>query len=129
MKRKMLDFILKNHPSYQDMREFFVDLNKATFDGFLLEFEQDGLIVKLKDKMYLSKELNLIPARIVSIKERFAFAAVSEEEEVFIAINNLKNAFIDDQVLIKKVSQSYQGKSEYEVIKITKEREKRLLVR
>ena len=120
MKRKMLDFILKNHPSYQDMREFFVDLNKATFDSFLLEFEQDGLIVKLKDKMYLSKELNLIPARIVSIKERFAFAAVSEEEEVFIAINNLKNAFIDDQVLIKKVSQSYQGKSEYEVIKITK---------
>ena len=51
MKRKMLDFILKNHPSYQDMREFFVDLNKETFDSYLLEFEQDGLITKLKEKI------------------------------------------------------------------------------
>ena len=104
MKLKMLDFILKNHPTYLDMRDFFVDLNKVEFDSYLLDFEQNGLIVKLKDKMYLSKELNLIPARIVSIKERFAFAAVSEDEEVFISINNLKNAFIDDLVLLKKIS-------------------------
>jgi len=120
MKLKMLDFILKNHPTYLDMRDFFVDLNKVEFDSYLLDFEQNGLIVKLKDKMYLSKELNLIPARIVSIKERFAFAAVSEDEEVFISINNLKNAFIDDLVLLKKISPAYSEKSEYEVIKITK---------
>ena len=53
---------------------------------------------------YLTSELNLVPATIVSIKERFAFANIQEDEDVYISINNLKNAFLDDKVLIKKIS-------------------------
>ena len=63
--------------------------------------------------------MNLIPAVIISIKEKFAFANVSEDEDLYISINNLKNAFLDDKVLLKKIS-SFGEKDEYEVVKVTK---------
>ena len=79
--------------------------------------EKDGRIDKLKDAYYLTSELNMVSATIVSIKERFAFASVSEDEEVYIAINNLKNAFLDDRVLLKRISDPWMDKEEYEVVK------------
>lgn len=116
MLERIKNFIKNKHPSYDEIVSFFT-IDNNEINSFLLYLEQNGLIDKLKDKYYLTSELNLVPATIVSIKERFAFANIQEDEDVYISINNLKNAFLDDKVLIKKISNNYQ-KEEYEVIKV-----------
>ena len=116
MLERIKNFIKNKHPSYDEIVSFFA-IDNNEINSFLLYLEQNGLIDKLKDKYYLTSELNLVPATIVSIKERFAFANIQEDEDVYISINNLKNAFLDDKVLIKKISNNYQ-KEEYEVIKV-----------
>ena len=110
--------IKENHPTYDELVSFF-DVEKNVINEYLLLLEQDGLIEKVKNRYYLTSELNLIPAVIISIKEKFAFANVSEDEDLYISINNLKNAFLDDKVLLKKIS-SFGEKDEYEVVKVTK---------
>lgn len=116
MLEKIKDFIKSKHPNYDEIVNFF-DIEKEEINAFLLYLEKEGIIDKLKSNYYLTSELNLIPAKIVSIKEKFAFANVSEDEDVYIDIRNLKNAFLDDKVLIKKISNHYQ-KDEFEVIKV-----------
>lgn len=110
--------IKENHPTYDELVSLF-DVEKKVINEYLLLLEQDGLIEKVKNRYYLTSELNLIPAVIISIKEKFAFANVSEDEDLYISINNLKNAFLDDKVLLKKIS-SFGEKDEYEVVKVTK---------
>ena len=110
--------IKENHPTYDELVSLF-DVEKKVINEYLLLLEQDGLIEKVKNRYYLTIELNLIPAVIISIKEKFAFANVSEDEDLYISINNLKNAFLDDKVLLKKIS-SFGEKDEYEVVKVTK---------
>lgn len=117
MNKQILDYIKNNHPNYSELSSYFFDLDMKKE---LLILEQDGLIDKIKDKYYLSKELNLVPATITSIKEKFSFANISEDEDVYISNNNLKNAFKDDKVLLKKISNRYDVRDEFEVIKITK---------
>lgn len=117
MQEKIKKYIIEKHPTYDEIVEYF-NVEKDLINQELLSLEENGLIDKLKNRYYLTKELNLIPARIVSIKEKFAFAAVNEDEDCYIAIQNLKNAFLDDLVLLKKISAHYQ-KDEYEVVKIT----------
>ena len=118
-------FIKEAHPTYnQIVDNFNIDVNKINEN--LLYLEENGIIDKLKNQYYLTSQLNMIPARITSIKEHFAFASVSEDEDCYIAIQNLKNAFLDDRVLIKKISNNYE-KDEYEVIKVTKRERKELV--
>lgn len=117
MEDRVLELIKSEHFTYDEIISFF-GLEKSVINSVLFSLEKKGLIDKVKDRYYLTSELNLIPARIVSIKEKFAFASVSEDEDVYIAIQNLKNAFLDDTVLIRKISNHYE-KEEFEVVKIT----------
>ena len=73
--------IKENHPTYDELVSLF-DVEKKVINEYLLLLEQDGLIEKVKNRYYLTSELNLIPAVIISIKEKFAFANVSEDEDL-----------------------------------------------
>ncbi len=112
------EYIKINHPTYNELVSFF-NVDKVDLDHSLLYLEKNGNIDKVKDRYYLTEELNLIPATIAVIKEKCAFASVNEENRVYISIDNLKNAFLDDRVLLKKVSNQYE-KEDYEVVKIVK---------
>lgn len=122
---KILNYIKDTHPTYNQIISFF-GIDNEIINKNLLELEEQGLIDKIKNEYYLTSQLNLIPATIVSIKEKFAFGNVSEDEDCYIAIQNLKNAFLDDRVLLKKISNAYE-KDEYEVIKVTKRARKELV--
>lgn len=125
MQERIQSYIREKHPTYDEIIDYF-QLEKKLINQELLFLEENGLIDKLKNRYYLTKELNLIPAKIVSIKDKFAFAMVNEDEDCYISIQNLKNAFLDDLVLIKKISTHYQ-KDEYEVIKVTKRERKEVV--
>ena len=122
---KILNYIKDTHPTYNQIISFF-GVDNEIINKDLLELEEQGLIDKIKNEYYLTSQLNLVPATIVSIKEKFAFGQVSEDEDCYIAIQNLKNAFLDDRVLLKKISNAYE-KDEYEVIKVTKRARKELV--
>lgn len=122
---KILNYIKDTHPTYNQIISFF-GIDNEIINKNLLELEEQGLIDKIKNEYYLTSQLNLVPATIVSIKEKFAFGNVSEDEDCYIAIQNLKNAFLDDRVLLKKISNAYE-KDEYEVIKVTKRARKELV--
>lgn len=122
---KILNYIKDTHPTYNQIISFF-GIDNEIINKNLLELEEQGLIDKIKNEYYLTSQLNLVPATIVSIKDKFAFGNVSEDEDCYIAIQNLKNAFLDDRVLLKKISNAYE-KDEYEVIKVTKRARKELV--
>ena len=122
---KILNYIKDTHPTYNQIISFF-GIDNEIINKNLLELEEQGFIDKIKNEYYLTSQLNLVPATIVSIKEKFAFGNVSEDEDCYIAIQNLKNAFLDDRVLLKKISNAYE-KDEYEVIKVTKRARKELV--
>lgn len=122
---KILNYIKDTHPTYNQIISFF-GIDNEIINKNLLELEEQGLIDKIKNEYHLTSQLNLVPATIVSIKEKFAFGNVSEDEDCYIAIQNLKNAFLDDRVLLKKISNAYE-KDEYEVIKVTKRARKELV--
>lgn len=115
----IVEFIKENHPTYSQLREHFASSSKESFDYFLNTLSEQGTILKIKANYYLSKELNLIPATITSIKPKFAFATISEDEDGYISLKNLKKAFLNDRVLLKLISLPRQ-KKEYEVMYITK---------
>ena len=122
---KILNYIKDTHPTYNQIISFF-GIDNEIINKNLLELEEQGFIDKIKNEYYLTSQLNLVPATIVSIKDKFAFGNVSEDEDCYIAIQNLKNAFLDDRVLLKKISNAYE-KDEYEVIKVTKRARKELV--
>lgn len=122
---KILNYIKDTHPTYNQIISFF-GIDNEIINKNLLELEEQGFIDKIKNEYYLTSQLNLVPATIVSIKDKFVFGNVSEDEDCYIAIQNLKNAFLDDRVLLKKISNAYE-KDEYEVIKVTKRARKELV--
>ena len=122
---KILNYIKDTHPTYNQIISFF-GIDNEIINKNLLELEEQGFIDKIKNEYYLTSQLNLVPATIVSIKDKFAFGNVSEDEDCYIAIQNLKNAFLDDRVLLKKISNAYE-KDEFEVIKVTKRARKELV--
>ena len=120
MRKRILSLISKSHPTYQQIVDTFCGVEEREIQIELSELEKDGFIDKLKDAYYLTSDLNMVPATITSIKERFAFASVGEDEDVYISINNLKTAFLDDRVLLKCISDPWMEKQEYEVVKVTR---------
>ena len=115
MKETVKKWILEHHPT--DL-ELIAEFGEETVRREISRGEEEGETEKIRDRYYLTSELNLIPGTIVSMKDRFAFATVGEEEEVYISINNLKNAFLDDRVLLKKISNRFDKREEFEVVKV-----------
>lgn len=61
-----------------------------------------GEVALHRDKLYLPEQIGLKKARIVSVRNHFAFASLSDEEEdVYIDQTDLHGAFPDDVVYLK----------------------------
>lgn len=120
MLEQILEFVKEHHPTYKEIVEHFKDSEVEALNYFLRVLEQNGDIIKVKSNYVLPRELGLVAGTITAIKPRFAFATISEEEDVYISLHNLKTAFLSDRVLLKKISTRFDHKSEYEVMYVTK---------
>ena len=119
MEDKIKKYILKKHPSYFQLLEYF-EIDEEELQQLIFELESNGVILKVKDKYFLTTELGYVPATIASIKEKYAFATISEDNDVYIDILNLSDAFIGDTVLLKRISDINDYKEEYAVVKVLK---------
>ncbi len=100
MKDRIRNLIGKHPLSKKVLLEFFSDAKEAekTLDDLIAA----GEVAIHKNKLYLPEQIGLKKARIVSIKDHFAFASLSDEEEdVYIDRGDLHGAFLDDIVFLK----------------------------
>ena len=104
MLEQILEFVKEHHPTYKEIVEHFKDSEVEALNYFLKVLEQNGDIIKVKSNYVLPRELGLVAGTITAIKPRFAFATISEEEDVYISLHNLKTSFLSDRVLLKNIS-------------------------
>lgn len=127
MKDSVYTYIKEKHPNYRGILDHFDAVPEAEIRADLLLLELDGAIDKVKDRYYTAADLNMIPGTVTAIRDRFAFASVAEDEDVYIPISCLKNAFLDDRVLLRRVSEPWMDREEYEVVKIVRRARKELV--
>ena len=100
LKERILNLLRKHSLSDKLLFEFFSSEEETKLA--LKELVEEGRIVKVRKEYYIPESLGLIKGTIVSIKENFSFAKISEEEDVYIDNKNLNCAFVNDQVYLLK---------------------------
>ena len=97
MEERIRNLIGKHPLSRKVLLEFFSDEKEA--EKTLNRMIADGEVALHRDKLYLPEQIGLKKARIVSVRNHFAFASLSDEEEdVYIDQTDLHGAFPDDVV-------------------------------
>ena len=100
LKERILNLLRKHSLSDKLLFEFFSSEEETKLA--LKELIEEGRIVKVRKECYIPESLGLIKGTIVSIKENFSFAKISDEEDVYIDNKNLNCAFVNDQVYLLK---------------------------
>ena len=100
LKERILNLLRKHSLSDKLLFEFFSSEEETKLA--LKELVEEGRIVKVRKEYYIPESLGLIKGTIVSIKENFSFAKISDEEDVYIDNKNLNCAFVNDQVYLLK---------------------------
>lgn len=100
LKERILNLLRKHSLSDKLLFEFFSSEEETKLA--LKELVEEGRIVKVRKEYYIPESLGLIKGTIVSIKENFSFAKISDEEDVYIDNRNLNCAFVNDQVYLLK---------------------------
>lgn len=100
MEERIRNLIGKHPLSRKVLLEFFSDEKEA--EKTLNRMIVGGEVALHRDKLYLPEQIGLKKARIVSVRNHFAFALLSDEEEdVYIDQTDLHGAFLDDVVYLK----------------------------
>lgn len=88
--------------------------------------EESGIIIRDdKNHYYMSEDLYYFKG-IISINKRgFAFVKIDEDREFYIHETHIKDAFDQDEVLIKKLDSSKGEREEAKVIRVIKRGKKR----
>lgn len=115
MEERILDFLNK-HPYTEN--ELNVLLGQNVHD-ILLSMLLQGTILFYKRQYMLPSRLKAFKAKIISMKDNFAFAKFDDkEDDAYISDNNLHGAFLDDAVFIRRIYGN--SKPSYEVVSIIK---------
>ena len=86
LKERILNLLRKHSLSDKLLFEFFSSEEETKLA--LKELVEEGRIVKVRKEYYIPESLGLIKGTIVSIKENFSFAKISDEEDVMIMLLN-----------------------------------------
>lgn len=107
--------LLKRHSSTRKLLlEFFSD-SKETNEA-IDKLLKDGTLVQDGKEIYLTSTLKLVKGKIVSIKAKFSFASIGEEDDVYIDNKNLNGAFIGDIVYLQKIKGTRDEYSVFEIL-------------
>lgn len=113
-KERILALLKKHALSRKVILEFFS--NEKEIEKNIKELINEGKIVFYNHKYYLPHQLRLVRGKIVSIKDKYSFANISEDEDVYINNKDLNGAFLDDEVFLKKTNDyAYEA---YEVVSV-----------
>lgn len=95
--------------TYEELLDIYKD--KSRLDEALHELIKDGKIFITTNYKYQScKKANLYKAKIVRVKEKFAFATIIEDEiDIYIGKEDLMGALINDFVLIYVAPKTTKG--------------------
>lgn len=124
MKERILALLRQHSLTRKIILEFFS--NEIETNRLIDELINEGKIISYHHHLYLPYQLNAIRGRITSIKDRYSFASIdNQEEDGYIDNHNLNGAFIDDEVYLRKeYSNGYEA---YEVISIIKRNKKKIV--
>jgi exoribonuclease R len=122
LEERIINLLKKHSSTRRLLLEFFSD-NKKTNDA-IDKLLKDGTLVQDGKEIYLASTLKLVKGKIVSIKARFSFASIGEEDDVYIDNRNLNGAFIDDIVYLRKLKGT---KDEYEVFEVLERGRKQIV--
>ena len=100
LKERIINLLRKHSLSDKLLFEFFSSTEETK--NAIKELLEEGRIVQVRKEYYIPESLGLIKGKIVSIKENFSFAKISEEEDVYIDNKNLNSAFLHDEVYLLK---------------------------
>ncbi len=114
LKERIINLLRKHSLSDKLLFEFFSNENEVK--EIIKELVEEGRIVKVRKEYYIPEDLGLIKGTIVSIKENFSFAKISDEEDVYIDNKNLNSAFLNDIVYLLK--DKHSRRDEYIVYSI-----------
>ena len=114
LKERIVNLLRKHSLSDRLLFEFFSS-TQETKDA-IKELLEEGRIIQVRKEYYIPESLGLIKGKIVSIKENFSFAKISDEEDVYIDNRNLNSAFLNDEVYLLK--DKHARKEEYIVYSI-----------
>ena len=114
LKERIINLLRKHSLSDKLLCEFFSNENETK--EAIKELVEEGRIVKVRKEYYIPEDLGLIKGTIVSIKENFSFAKITDEEDVYIDNKNLNSAFLNDVVYLLK--DKHSRRDEYIVYSI-----------
>ena len=114
LKERIINLLRKHSLSDKLLFEFFSNENETK--EAIKELVEEGRIVKVRKEYYIPEDLGLIKGTIVSIKENFSFAKITDEEDVYIDNKNLNSAFLNDVVYLLK--DKHSRRDEYIVYSI-----------
>ena len=114
LKERIINLLRKHSLSDKLLFEFFSNENETK--EAIKELVEEGRIVKVRKEYYIPEALGLIKGTIVSIKENFSFAKITDEEDVYIDNKNLNSAFLNDVVYLLK--DKHSRRDEYIVYSI-----------
>ena len=114
LKERIINLLRKHSLSDKLLFEFFSNENETK--EAIKELVEEGRIVKVRKEYYIPEDLGLIKGTIVSIKENFSFAKITDEEDVYIDNKNLNSAFLNDVVYLLK--HKHSRRDEYIVYSI-----------
>ena len=114
LKERIVNLLRKHSLSDKLLFEFFSSTQETK--NAIKELLEEGRIIQVRKEYYIPESLGLIKGKIVSIKENFSFAKISDEEDVYIDNRNLNSAFLNDEVYLLK--DKHSRKEEYIVYSI-----------
>jgi ribonuclease R len=107
--------LLKKHSSTRRLLLEFFGNSKETND-VIDKLLKEGTLVQDGKEIYLASTLKLVKGKIVSIKTKFSFASIGEEDDVYIDNKNLNGAFIGDIVYLQKIKGTRDEYSVFEIL-------------
>lgn len=123
----MKDEILKKIEDVNFLDRGIVNLENCYSKEIINELIESGLVISKDNQLFLPQQLDLLVGRLTVNKKGFGFVIIgNEKDDVFVAKDNLKNAYQDDIVSLK-VKNSDGNRVEGEIVSIIK-RGKRKLV-
>jgi ribonuclease R len=121
IKNRIINLLKKHSLSEKLIYEILSSSNEVKQS--LGELIQNGEIVYYRKEYFLPDNLGLIKGKIISIKDKFSFAKIDEETDVYIDNDDLNYALLDDEVYL--IPSRYK-KDAYSVFSILK-RERTIL--
>lgn len=102
-----------------------LETSEADFDSLLkrlFAMQRDGQIIKDKNSRYSTfSESDLLAGKVIAHRDGFGFVNLaSKEDDLYLSAREMRKVFDGDEVLVKIISTKRNGKSDAQIVQVTK---------